>query len=136
MRVIANNLANIGTTGFKRDRADFQTLAYQEQRVAGQRSTGQTAYAIGLNLGTGVQLQGTTRIDTQGALNTTGNHARHGAGRCRASSRWRCRRAARWAYPCGQFHPVERWHAGDRAGLCAPAADQVPQARRVDHHRA
>ena len=56
MRVIANNLANIGTTGFKRDRADFATLAYQEMRVAGQQSTGQTAYATGLNLGTGVQV--------------------------------------------------------------------------------
>ncbi len=73
MRVIANNLANIGTTGFKRDRADFATLAYQEQRVAGQQSTSQTAYAVGLNLGTGVRLQGTTRIEAQGTLNNTGN---------------------------------------------------------------
>ncbi|ANK12574.1 flagellar basal-body rod protein FlgG [Erythrobacter neustonensis] len=73
MRVIANNLANIGTTGFKRDRADFATLAYQEQRVAGQASTGQTAYAVGLNLGTGVQVQGTTSIQTQGTMNPTGN---------------------------------------------------------------
>ncbi|PKP93791.1 MAG: flagellar basal-body rod protein FlgG [Alphaproteobacteria bacterium HGW-Alphaproteobacteria-14] len=73
MRVIANNLANIGTTAFKRDRADFATLAYQEQRVAGQQSTGQTAYAVGLNLGTGVQVQGTSRIEAQGTLNTTGN---------------------------------------------------------------
>ena len=73
MRVIANNLANIGTTGFKRDRADFQTLAYQDTRVAGQRSTGETAYAVGLNLGNGVAVQGTSRINTQGTLNTTGN---------------------------------------------------------------
>lgn len=73
MRVIANNLANIGTTGFKRDRADFATLAYQEQRVAGQQSTGQTTYAVGLNLGTGVQVLGTSRIDTQGTLNRTDN---------------------------------------------------------------
>lgn len=73
MRVIANNLANIGTTGFKRDRANFATLAYQDARVAGQRSTGETAYAIGLNLGTGVALQGTSRIETQGTLDTTGN---------------------------------------------------------------
>ena len=36
MRVIANNLANVGTTGFKRDRANFATLAYQDARVAGQ----------------------------------------------------------------------------------------------------
>ncbi|MFO6446359.1 flagellar basal-body rod protein FlgG [Erythrobacter sp. NE805] len=73
MRVIANNLANIGTTGFKRDRVDFATLAYQEQRTAGQASTGQTAFAVGLNLGTGVQVQGTTRMQTQGTLNNTGN---------------------------------------------------------------
>lgn len=73
MRVIAHNLANIGTTGFKRDRADFETLAYQDVRTAGQQSTGETAYAIGLNLGTGVSVQGTSRIDKQGTLNTTGN---------------------------------------------------------------
>lgn len=74
MRVIAHNLANIGTTGFKRDRANFETLAYDDARVAGQRSSGDTAYAIGLNLGTGVAVQGTTRIDTQGTMNTTGNN--------------------------------------------------------------
>lgn len=73
MRVIANNLANIGTTGFKRDRADFATLAYQEQRVAGQQSTNETAYAVGLNLGTGVQVLGTTSLQSQGTLNQTGN---------------------------------------------------------------
>ena len=73
MRVIANNLANVGTTGFKKDRASFQTLAYQDARVAGQQSSGETAYAIGLNLGTGVAVQGTQRIDTQGSLQTTGN---------------------------------------------------------------
>jgi flagellar basal-body rod protein FlgG len=72
MRVIANNLANIGTTGFKRDRVDFATLAYQEKRIAGQQSTAQTRFAVGLNLGTGVQVQGTSRIETQGNLNTTG----------------------------------------------------------------
>lgn len=73
MRVIAHNLANIGTTGYKRDRADFETLAYQDVRVAGQQSSGETAYAVGLNLGTGVAVQGTSRIDKQGTLNTTGN---------------------------------------------------------------
>lgn len=73
MRVIANNLANVGTTGFKKDRANFATLAYQDARVAGQRSSGETAYATGLNLGTGVAIQSTSQIVTQGALNTTGN---------------------------------------------------------------
>ncbi|MEO0063554.1 MAG: hypothetical protein RLZZ08_2114, partial [Pseudomonadota bacterium] len=73
MRVISNNLANVGTTGFKRDRANFATLAYQDARVAGQRSSGETAYATGLNLGTGVSVQSTSQIVTQGALDTTGN---------------------------------------------------------------
>ena len=73
MRVIANNLANVGTTGFKRDRANFATLAYQDARVAGQQSSNETNYATGLNLGTGVSVQSTTRIATQGTLNTTGN---------------------------------------------------------------
>ena len=73
MRVIANNLANVGTTGFKRDRANFATLAYQDARVAGQQSSNETAFAIGLNLGTGVSVQSTTRIETQGSVNTTDN---------------------------------------------------------------
>ena len=72
MRVIAHNLANIGTTGYKRERANFATLAYQDMRTAGQQSTNETAYAIGLNLGTGVGVQGTSRIETNGTLNTTG----------------------------------------------------------------
>lgn len=73
MRVIANNLANVSTTGYKRDRANFATLAYQDARIAGQQSSGETAYANGLNLGTGVSVQSTTRIDTQGPMETTGN---------------------------------------------------------------
>jgi len=73
MQVIANNLANVGTTGFKKDRANFATLAYQDARVAGQQSSNESAYAIGMNLGTGVGVQGTSRIETQGSLQTTGN---------------------------------------------------------------
>ena len=73
MQIIANNLANVSTTGFKRDRANFATLAYQDARVAGQRSSGETAYATGLNLGTGVAVQSTSQIMTQGALNNTDN---------------------------------------------------------------
>lgn len=73
MRVISNNLANVNTTGFKRDRAAFETLSYQVVTAAGAQSTAETRYATGLNLGTGVRVQGTARIDTQGSLNTTGN---------------------------------------------------------------
>jgi len=73
MQVISNNLANVSTTGFKRDRANFATLAYQDARVAGQQSSGQTAYATGLNLGTGVTVQATATDMTQGTLQSTGN---------------------------------------------------------------
>lgn len=73
MRVISNNLANVNTTGFKRDRASFETLAYQTITANGAPSTAETKYAIGTNLGTGVRIQGTARIDTQGSLQTTGN---------------------------------------------------------------
>jgi flagellar basal-body rod protein FlgG len=73
MQVIANNLANVNTTGFKRDRASFETLSYQLMTQAGAPSTAENRYATGLNLGTGVALNGTARIDTQGTFQTTGN---------------------------------------------------------------
>ncbi|MBY0519891.1 MAG: flagellar basal-body rod protein FlgG [Sphingomonas sp.] len=73
MRVISNNLANVNTTGYKRDRAAFETLAYQTITAPGAPSTSETRYATGLNLGTGVRIQGTARIDTQGTLAQTGN---------------------------------------------------------------
>jgi flagellar basal-body rod protein FlgG len=72
MRVIANNLANVNTTGFKRDRAQFQTLAYQQITAPGAQSSDSTKYATGLNLGSGVEIMGTARIDTQGSMQTTG----------------------------------------------------------------
>ena len=73
MQVIANNLANVNTTGFKRDRANFETLAYQQIVAAGTSSSAENKYATGLNLGSGVQMNGTERIDTDGAITTTGN---------------------------------------------------------------
>src|SRR5689334_19186787 len=73
MQVIANNLANVNTTGFKRDRASFESLAYQQIVAAGTSSSAESKYATGLNLGTGVQMTGTERIDTQGTSITTGN---------------------------------------------------------------
>ena len=73
MRVISNNLANVNTTGYKRDRAAFETLAYQTVTAPGAPSTSESKYATGLNLGTGVRIQGTARIDTQGSMQTTGN---------------------------------------------------------------
>ncbi len=73
MRVIANNLANVNTTGFKRDRANFETLAYQQQIAAGARADAQNQFATGLSVGTGVRIASTSRIDTQGTAQMTEN---------------------------------------------------------------
>ena len=73
LQVIANNLANVNTTGFKKDRANFETLAYQQLIAAGAASDSENKFATGLSLGTGVALAGTSRIDTQGTLLNTGN---------------------------------------------------------------
>ncbi len=73
MRVIANNLANVNTTGFKRDRADFETLAYQNIVTPGAPSDAQNRFASGVQLGTGVRLSGISKIATQGTLQSTEN---------------------------------------------------------------
>ena len=73
MQVIANNLANVNTTGFKRDRASFETLAYQSLQAPGAASSESTKFATGTNLGTGVQINGTAKIETQGSIQTTEN---------------------------------------------------------------
>jgi flagellar basal-body rod protein FlgG len=73
MQVIANNIANVNTTGFKRDRANFETLAYQYITAPGATSSGDDKYTQGTALGGGVKLAGTSRSDTQGSINQTGN---------------------------------------------------------------
>ena len=73
MRVIANNLANVNTTGFKRDRADFETLAYQNIVTPGAPSDAQNRFASGIQLGTGVRLAGISKIASQGTMQTTEN---------------------------------------------------------------
>ena len=73
MKTISNNLANVNTTGFKRDRASFVTLMYQDERGAGAASGADTQYATGLGTGTGVRVAGTERIHAQGTLIQTDN---------------------------------------------------------------
>lgn len=73
MQVIANNIANVNTTGFKSDRANFETLAYQYITAPGATSAGDDQYTQGLSLGGGVKMTGTSRSDTQGSINQTGN---------------------------------------------------------------
>src|SRR5882762_9941550 len=71
--VISNNLANVGTNGYKRQVAQFEDLLYQNLRQAGASSSQQTQLPTGLQLGTGVQLVATPRIFAQGNLQQTGN---------------------------------------------------------------
>lgn len=71
--VIANNLANVSTNGFKRSRAVFEDLIYQTLRQPGAQSSQTTEIPAGLQLGTGVRPVSTARIHTQGALEQTSN---------------------------------------------------------------
>ena len=71
--VIANNLANTSTNGFKRARPVFEDLLYQTLRQPGAQSSQTTQIPSGLQLGTGVRPVSTARIHTQGAPQQTGN---------------------------------------------------------------
>lgn len=71
--VIANNLANTSTNGFKRARPVFEDLLYQTLRQPGAQSSQSTQIPSGLQLGTGVRPVSTARIHTQGAVQQTGN---------------------------------------------------------------
>jgi flagellar basal-body rod protein FlgG len=73
MKTISNNLANVSTTGFKKDRASFASLMYQDDRSPGAASGADTQYATGLGTGTGVRVVGTERVHAQGTLQQTDN---------------------------------------------------------------
>ena len=146
VEVIANNIANINTTGFKRSRAEFTDLLYQTERAAGTPNRGgQEPVPEGAQIGLGVRTTAIRNLHMQGALANTGNKldlALNGRGWFQVAGansetvlyarrrlqqerhrpdrhRRRLRRAA------GDDHPAER-HRGhrqrDRPGLsCAPA---------------
>jgi flagellar basal-body rod protein FlgG len=71
MAIIANNLANANTTGYKSQRAAFQDLMYQNIRQVGAQSTQNTQYSTGLTLGTGVRIVATEANYAQGSATTT-----------------------------------------------------------------
>jgi len=70
---IANNLANVGTSGYKRGGVLFEDLMYQNLRTPGGASSDQSALPTGLQVGLGVRVAASTRNFGQGALNQTGN---------------------------------------------------------------
>ena len=73
VEVIANNIANMRTTGYKRQRAEFQDMLYEHvRRIGTQTSTQGNILPVGVDLGSGVRTVGTPRIMTQGTLSQTG----------------------------------------------------------------
>ncbi len=73
MAVISNNLANVNTTGYKRDRASFEDMLYQNLRQPGAQVSADAQAPTGLMLGTGVRIVATEKIHGQGSLVTTKN---------------------------------------------------------------
>jgi len=73
MSVVSNNLANVNTTGFKRGRAVFEDLLYQNVTQAGGATSQNTESPTGLTVGTGVRVVATEKSFTQGSAQQTGN---------------------------------------------------------------
>jgi len=71
LATISNNLANVSTTGFKRDRAVFQDLLYQIDRQPGAQSSQTDEFPSGLQVGTGVRTVATQKVHTAGNLQVT-----------------------------------------------------------------
>jgi flagellar basal-body rod protein FlgG len=73
VQVISNNIANMRTTGYKRQRAEFQDLLYEHvRRIGTQTSTQGNILPVGIDLGGGVKTVGTPRLMTQGTISQTG----------------------------------------------------------------
>jgi flagellar basal-body rod protein FlgG len=73
LAVTSNNLANVSTSGFKKGRAVFEDLLYQNVRQVGGSTSQDTQAPTGLHLGTGVRVVATEKMYTQGGLSQTGN---------------------------------------------------------------
>ncbi len=71
--VIAHNLANVNTTAFKRSRADYQDLLYQEIKTAGASSSPSTIVPTGIHVGQGVRMVSTAKMFSQGNFKQSGN---------------------------------------------------------------
>jgi flagellar basal-body rod protein FlgG len=72
VEIIANNLANVNTAGFKRSRAEFQDILYQTMRPVGAATAAGTAVPTGQQIGLGTRMVATARVHTEGDLKQTG----------------------------------------------------------------
>ena len=69
--VIAHNLANVNTTGFKKNRAEFEDLIYQTHKFAGTETIGGQQIPVGIQVGLGTKVNSNAKIHTQGDFNKT-----------------------------------------------------------------
>jgi len=73
VNTIPNNIANVNTTGFKKQRTEFDDLLYETVQEAGAKSSGSTEYNVGVQVGSGAKVSATRRIHSQGAPQMTNN---------------------------------------------------------------
>src|SRR5690606_23854644 len=72
--VISHNIANMNTTGYKRQRAEFQDMLYQNMERPGSTSAASGAILpLGIQIGVGVQTDAVGRLTEQGGISSTGN---------------------------------------------------------------
>ena len=73
MQIISNNLANVNTNGFKKDRANFESLLYQVIRSSGAQTSVDTELTSGFSVGTGVNIVNSNKLQSQGSIVSTDN---------------------------------------------------------------
>ncbi len=73
VNAISNNIANANTTGFKQSRVEFEDLMYETVIESGGRSSGNTMYNVGVQVGSGTKVSATRKVFEQGALKLTNN---------------------------------------------------------------
>ena len=133
VETISNNIANMNTVGFKRQRAEFQDLLYQNLSAAGaQSSDAGTVVPTGVQLGSGVKTGSVYRITQQGSLTKTGNKfdvAINGKGYFQVQLP-----SGETAYTrAGNFSVNDAGPAGHRGRLSGAAADHDPAGRHRRH---
>lgn len=73
VNTISNNIANVNTTGFKKQRTEFDDLLYETVQESGAKSSGNSEYNVGVQVGSGAKVGATRKIHTQGAPQMTNN---------------------------------------------------------------
>ncbi|HXH73720.1 MAG TPA: flagellar basal-body rod protein FlgG [Bacteriovoracaceae bacterium] len=73
VNTISNNIANVNTTGFKKARTEFDDLLYETVQEAGAKSSGNSEYNVGVQVGSGAKVSATRKVHTQGSPQMTNN---------------------------------------------------------------